>query len=76
MGGLVFVFLLDAFAGPGMTGGGPPPWAISQNAADVLIAAATGTSSPAGDWVGVALVTGAALITAFLVFVVSARSRA
>ena len=73
---LVFVFLLDAFAGPGMTGGSAPPWAVSQKAADVLIAAGTGTGSPTADWVSVVLVTGGALVAAFLVFVASARSRA
>jgi hypothetical protein len=26
---VVFVFLLDAFAGPGMSGGSAPPWAVS-----------------------------------------------
>jgi hypothetical protein len=72
---VVFVFLLDAFAGPGMTGGSPPAWAISQKAAEILIAAAAGTSSPAGDWVKAALVTAAALVAAFLAFVASARSR-
>jgi hypothetical protein len=72
---VVFVFLLDAFAGPGMTGGSPPPWAISQTAADVRIAAASGNRSPAGDWIGLALVTASALVAAFLVFVASARSR-
>lgn len=73
---VVLVFLLDAFAGPGMTGGAPPPWAVSQKAADVLIAAGTGTGSSAADWAAVALVTGAALLAAFAVFVASARSRA
>lgn len=73
---VVYVFLLDAFAGPGMTGGSPPPWAVSQKAADLLIAAGTGTGSPTGDWVRVVLVTAGALIAAFLVFVASARSRA
>jgi hypothetical protein len=73
---VVFVFLLDAAAGPGMTGGSAPPWAVSQKAADILIAAGTGTRSPAGDWVAVALVTGGALMAAFLGFVASARSRA
>lgn len=73
---VVFVFLLDAFAGPGMTGGSAPPWAVSQKAADILIAAGMGMASPAGDWVKVALVTGGALAAAFFVFVASARSRA
>lgn len=73
---VVFVFLLDAFAGPGMAGGSAPPWAVSQKAADILIAAGTGAGSPTGDWVGLALVTVGALVVSFCVFVVSARSRA
>jgi hypothetical protein len=73
---VVFVFLLDAFAGPGMTGGSAPPWAISQKAADVLLTAGTGAGSAAGDWVKLALVIGGALVAGFGVFVVSARSRA
>jgi hypothetical protein len=72
---VVFVFLLDAFAGPGMTGGSAPPWAVSQKAADIVIAAAMGTGSPTGDWVHVVLVTTGALLAAFAVFVASARSR-
>jgi hypothetical protein len=73
---VVFVFLLDAFADPGMTGDSAPPWAVSQKAADVLIAAAMGTGSPTGDWLKLVIVTVAALVAAFLVFVASARSRA
>jgi hypothetical protein len=73
---VAFIFLLDAFSGPGMTGGSAPSWAVSQKAADILIAAGTGTGSPTGDWVRVALVTSGALMAAFAVFVVSARSRA
>jgi len=73
---VVFVFLLDAFAGPGMTDGSAPPWAVSQKAADILIAAGMGTVSPTGDWVRVVLVTAGALLAAFAVFVASARSRA
>ena len=67
--------LLDAFAGPGMTGGAAPVWAVSQKAADLLIAAGAGSGSPTGDWVRVALVTAGALAAAFAVFVASARSR-
>src|SRR4051794_18343017 len=33
---VVFIFLLDAFSGPGMSGASAPPWAISQKAADIL----------------------------------------
>lgn len=73
---VVFVFLLDAFAGPGMSGGSAPAWAVSQKAADLLIAAGMGTGSPDGDWVKATLVTVGALVAALLVFVASARSRA
>ena len=73
---VVFVFLLDAFAGPGMSGGSAPPWAVSQTAADTLIAAGMGTASPTGDSAKLAVVTVGALISAFVVFVASARSRA
>jgi hypothetical protein len=58
-----------------MSGGSAPPWAVSQKAADILIAAGMGTGSPTGDWVRVVLVTAAALLAAFAVFVASARSR-
>ena len=73
---VVFVFLLDAFAGPGMSGGAAPPWAVSQKAADILIAAGAGTGSPTADWIGVVAVSAGALVAAFLVFVAAARSRA
>jgi hypothetical protein len=73
---VAFIFLLDAFAVPGMTGGDPPIWAISQKAADVLIAAGLGAGSPDGDWIKLALASVGALAAAFAVFVASARSRA
>lgn len=72
---VVFVFLLDAFAGPGMSESAPP-WAVSQNAADILISAGLGTSSSMGDWVKLALTVGGALSVALVAFVASARSRA
>ena len=72
---VIFVFLLDAFSGPGMSGS-PPPWSVSQKAADVLIAAGSGVGSPTGDWIKLALVTITALVAAFCVFVAAARSRA
>jgi hypothetical protein len=72
---VVFVFLLDAFAGPGMSGS-PPPWAISQKAADVLMAAGAGVGSTAGDWYRLVGVAAAALVVAFVVFASAARSRA
>lgn len=72
---VIFVFLLDAFSGPGMSSS-PPAWSVSQKAADVLIAAGGGVGSPTGDWIKLVVVTLAALVAAFCVFVASARSRA
>jgi hypothetical protein len=72
---VVFVFMLDVFAGPGMSDSAAP-WSMSRKAADILIAAAGGASSPAGDWVRLALITLGGLLAAFAVFIASARSRA
>lgn len=72
---VIFIFLLDAFAGPGMSGSAPP-WAVSQKAADILIAAGLGLESPGSDWVKLVLVTGGALVAALATFVAAARSRA
>jgi hypothetical protein len=72
---VVFIFLLDAFSGPGMSGA-PPVWAVSQKAGDLLIAAGAGRGSPGSDWIDAALVTVGALVAAFFVFIASARSRA
>lgn len=72
---VAFVFLLDAFSGPGMASA-PPMWAVSQKAADVLIVASSGAGSPDADWVALGAVTMGSLLLAFAVFVISARSRA
>jgi len=69
------VFLLDVFAGPGMSSE-PPLWAFSRKAAEVLIAAGSGSASDGSDWIRLALVVGTALLAALGVFVASARSRA
>jgi hypothetical protein len=73
---VVFVFLLDAFAGPGMTGESAPPWAVRQKAADIVIAAGTGRDSGTSDWLELVLLTAGALVAATAVFVAWARSRA
>jgi len=72
---VVFIFMLDVFSGPGMSES-DAPWSVSRKAADVLIAAATGSPSPASDWISVAVMTAGALVAALAVFVFSARSRA
>ena len=71
---VVFVFLLDVFAGPGMTGDAPV-WAITQKAADILIAAGLGTGSSAADWLKLGLISAGALTVAVAVFSVSSRRR-
>ena len=71
---VVFIFLLDAFSGPGMTDA-VPVWSVSQKAADILLAAGAGTASPTADWIAAAAVTIGGLLAAFAVFATSARSR-
>ena len=71
---VVFIFMLDVFSGPGMSNTAAP-WAISRKAADILIAAGIGRTSPVADWVAVGLTTVAAVSAAFIVFVLSARRR-
>ena len=72
---VVFVFLLDVFSGPGMAAEAAP-YAISRSAADVLIAAGSGSATGAADWVKLAVVTAGAVAVAFGAFVFAARSRA
>jgi hypothetical protein len=72
---VVGIFLLDVFSGPGMAEHAGP-LSVSRKAADVLIAAGTGTSSPTGDWIKLGLVVAAALALSFVAFAWSARSRA
>lgn len=71
---VAFVFLLDAFSGPGMASD-PPPWAVSQNAAQVLIAAGGGAESPQGDWLALIATVVISLAAALTVFVLASRSR-
>ena len=72
---VAFIFLLDVFSGPGMTEGDAGPWAISRSAGEVVLTAATGGESPAGDWLRLVAWTVGALAAAGMVFVLSARSR-
>ena len=73
---VAFIFLIDAFSGPGMSAsGGLAEITPTRNAADVLIAAGAGEGSPTGDWVVVGLTTLAALAVATLAFWLAARPR-
>ncbi len=73
---VAFIFLIDAFSGPGMSdGGGIAQLMPTRNAADVLIAAGAGQVSPLGDWIVVGLTTLGALLIAAGVFWFTARPR-
>jgi len=73
---VAFVFLIDAFSGPGMSGSnGIAQLMPTRKAADVLIAAGAGQGSPSGDWIAVGLTTFGALLLAALAFWLSARPR-
>ncbi|MBI5310879.1 MAG: hypothetical protein HZB14_07650 [Actinobacteria bacterium] len=71
---VVFVFLLDAFSGPGMAGS-VPFWAVSQSAADVLIAAGAGSSSSESDIVELLVVAAGSVLISLAVFTFMARRR-
>ena len=71
---VAFVFLIDAFSGPGMSGsGGLAQLMPTRKAADLLIAAGGGQDSPGGDWIAVGLTTLGALLLAAAAFWLSAR---
>ncbi|MFN8215104.1 MAG: hypothetical protein U0R71_00770 [Solirubrobacterales bacterium] len=73
---VAFIFLIDAFSGPGMSGGGGVAQLMpTRKAADVLIAAGAGHSSPGGDWVAAGLTALGALAIAATAFWLSARPR-
>jgi len=73
---VAFVFLIDAFSGPGMSGSGRLAQLMpTRKAADLLIAAGAGQGSPGGDWLAVGLTTLGALLLAATAFWLSARPR-
>lgn len=73
---VAFVFLIDAFSGPGMSdSGGAAQLMPTRTAAELLIDAGAGRATPAGDWIAVALTALGALLLATAVFWVSARPR-
>jgi hypothetical protein len=73
---VALIFLLDVFSGPGMTEGDGSPLSVTRTAADVLIAAATGTGSPASEWVELLAWVVSSLTIAAVAFAISARGRA
>jgi hypothetical protein len=73
---VAFIFLIDVFSGPGMSGsGGVAQLMPTRKAADVLIAAGAGQGSPVSDWIAVGLATIGALALAAGAFWLSARPR-
>ncbi len=73
---VVLVFSVDVFSGPAMTsGGGLVSFTPTRKAADLLIAAGGGQSSPGADWVSVIATAVAALGIALAAFWLTARSR-
>ncbi len=71
---VAFVFLLDVFSGPGMAAHAAF-YSVSRKAADVLITAGLGQTSPSADWIKLSTVVLLALLCSFAVFAYSARSR-
>jgi hypothetical protein len=71
---VVFVFLLDAFSGPGMTDD-VPLWAVSRGAGQVLVDAGLGRSSGAIEWATIGLSSVLALALGLAAFTWSARRR-
>jgi ABC-2 type transport system permease protein len=73
---VAFIFLIDAFSGPGMSdSGGVAQLMPTRRAADVLIAAGSGQSSPGGDWIAVGITAAGALLLSAAAFWLSARPR-
>jgi hypothetical protein len=71
------VFFLDAFSGPQMTSAvsGIGNYLPTYHAANLLIAAAGGHGSPAGDWRGVVAIALGSLAAALAAFWSAARTR-
>lgn len=73
---VAFIFLIDAFSGPGMSAsGGIARLMPTREAADLLMAAGAGRTSPAGDWLTVVAIATVALVVSSLAFWFSARPR-
>lgn len=73
---VVLVFSVDAFSGPQMTSsGGLTAWTPTRDAADLLIAAGSGMTSPDADWLAVTAAALGALAVAFAAFWLVARRR-
>ncbi len=73
---VAFIFLIDAFSGPGMSASdGISRLMPTREAADLLIAAGAGRTSPTGDWLTVVATAAVALVVSSFAFWFSARPR-
>lgn len=73
---VVLIFSLDVFSGPAMTSsGGLGDVTPTRDAAELLIAAGAGRSSPAADWLGGVAIALGGLAVALLAFWLAARRR-
>jgi hypothetical protein len=74
---VVLAFSLDVFSGPRMTNeGGLLAWTPTRDAAELLVAAGGGASSPAADWLAVGAAAIGAVGVALVAFWLAARRRA
>lgn len=71
---VTFIFMLDVFAGPAMTGDAPP-WAISQYATELMVTAGIGVGGGAAIWTKAIAVALVSLVVALVTFAYSARRR-
>lgn len=72
---VVVVFAIDVFSGPQMTSNSLFNWTPTRDAANVLIAAGSGTGSPARDWVALVVTVAVAVGVAISAFWWAARTR-
>ncbi|MBN1529243.1 MAG: hypothetical protein JW895_09300 [Thermoleophilaceae bacterium] len=72
---VVLVFAVDVFSGPQMTSNGLLGYTPTRHAAELLVAAGGGQTSPSADWLGVGAVAAGALGCALLAFWLAARRR-
>ncbi len=73
---VALVFVMDMYAGPGMSGSsGTASLTPTRKSSEVLMAAGAGTDAPSGDWWAVGLTVLGALVLAFGAFWLAARPR-
>ncbi len=73
---VALIFIMDMYAGPGMSGSsGTAKMTPTRKSSEVLMAAGAGTDPPAGDWWAVGLTVLGALVLAFAAFWLTARPR-